>query len=51
MTPFTSLPGPLSASPALAFTLVFVVALLVSVALRLWLPPGVPRPGPGDQGD
>nr|HMS80045.1 undecaprenyl-diphosphate phosphatase [Burkholderiaceae bacterium] len=37
MTPFTSLPGPLSASPALAFTLVFVVALLVSVALRLWL--------------
>ena len=28
MTPFTSLPGPLSASPALAFTLVFVVALL-----------------------
>ncbi len=21
------------------------------VALRLWLPPGVPRPGPDDQGD
>jgi STE24 endopeptidase len=37
MTPFTSLPGPLSASPALAFTLVFALALLVSVALRLWL--------------
>ena len=26
MTPFTSLPGPLSASPALAFTLVFAPA-------------------------
>jgi STE24 endopeptidase len=37
MSPVPLSPATLPASPSLAFTLVFAAALLVSVALRLWL--------------